>query len=418
MKQKTINLRKVFSFTCMAGLMTILWVLASSCDEERVGQNPIHNNPPSGVSNVQIEVLPGGAKIFYDLPDATDISYVVCDYLFKGEKKFVRSSIYSNFVIVEGLPDIAPCEFTLYLVDHSENRSEPLQGSFIPLEPPYQTISKTITMEPDFGGVVIRWYNETNVMIGAFLLALSDDGEWIENDLVFSTLAEEKRSIRGYNTEERNFGVVLIDQFGNTSDTVVASAIPLYEKELDKKNFRNGALSGDNYTISNNRPIENIWDGNLNVIWHSNPAGGFTPPQTFTIDLGVEAKLSRMMLWNRLDGFIFAQHNVRYFEVWGARELSHDRNNAYWLGNEWKDEWVLLGDFEQVKPSGLPLGQSNDEDVAATNAGSEFVFESGVDEIRYIRFVVKETWARTAALHIAEVSVFGDDGTGEEEGIE
>lgn len=418
MKQKTINLRKVFSFTCIAGLIVILLILASSCAEERVGQYPTHNNPPPAVSNVQIEALPGGAKISYDLPNATDISYVVCEYLFKGEKKFVRSSIYSNFVIVEGLPDIAPCEFTLYLVDHSENRSEPLHGSFIPLEPPYQTISKTITMEPDFGGVVIRWHNETNMMIGAFLLAMSDEGEWIENDLVFSTIAEEKRSIRGYNTDERNFGVVLIDRFGNTSDTIIASAIPLYEKELDKKNFRNAALSGDNYTAHTSRPIENIWDGNLNVIWHTSPTAGFTPPQTFTIDLGVEAKLSRLMLWNRQGEFIFAQHNVRYFEVWGAKELSYDRNNAYWLGNEWKDEWVLLGDFEQIKPSGLPLGQSNDEDVAATIAGSEFIFESGVDEIRYIRFVVKETWARTAALHIAEVTVYGDDGVREEEGTE
>ncbi|MFA6702687.1 MAG: DUF5000 domain-containing lipoprotein, partial [Dysgonamonadaceae bacterium] len=107
---------------------------------------------------------------------------------------------------------------------------------------------------------------------------------------------------------------------------------------------------------------------------------------------------------------IFSQHNVHLFEVWGAKELSRDRNNSYWLGNEWKDEWVLLGDFEQIKPSGLPLGQSNADDVAATVAGSEFIFESGVDKIRYIRFVVKETWARTAAMHIAEVTIFGDDG--------
>ncbi len=418
MKQKTITFRKVFLFVYKVGFMTILFLMVSSCDEERVGQNPIHNNPPPEVSNVQIEPLPGGAKISYDLPNATDISYVECEYLFKGEKKLVRSSVYSNFVIVEGLPDILPCEFTLYLVDHSENRSEPIHGSFIPLEPPYLTISKTITMEPDFGGVVIRWHNETNVMIGAFLLAMDDDGEWIEHDLVFSTITDEKRSIRGYDTKERNFGVVLIDRFGNTSDTVVESAIPLYEKELDKKNFRNAALLGDNYTVRTGRPIENIWDNDLNVIWHTDPSAGFIPPQTFTIDLGVEAKLSRLMLWNRPNEFIFSQHNVRYFEVWGAKELSHDRNDAYWLGDDWKDEWILLGDFEQIKPSGLPLGQYTDEDVAATNAGSEFVFESGADEVRYIRFVVKETWGRTAALHIAEISVFGDDGVREEQEAE
>ncbi|MFA6702970.1 MAG: DUF5126 domain-containing protein, partial [Dysgonamonadaceae bacterium] len=343
MKQKNIITGKVYTHMGIAGLLTIILFFAFACQEEKVGQNPIDNISPSSISNVQVEALPGGAKISYDLPNETDISYVICEYMFKGIKKIVRSSIYSNFVIVEGLPDIAPCDFTLYLIDHSENKSELYDGSFVPLEPPYQTISKTITMEPDFGGVVIRWNNETNAMIGAFLLAKGDDGEWIENDLVFSTITEEKRSIRGYNTDERTFGVVLLDRFGNTSDTVVMSATPLYEKELDKNNFGNGHLLGDNYTSHTNRPIENLWDGKISVIWHTVPTAGFTPPQTFTIDLGVEAKLSRLMLWNRQGEYIFSQHNVHLFEVWGAKELSRDRNNSYWLGNEWKDEWVLLG---------------------------------------------------------------------------
>lgn len=411
MKQKIINLWKGSTFT----LIALVLVLASSCDEDRVGQNPVDNIPPAVVTNVQIEALPGGAKISYDLPNETDISYVTCEYIFKGETKIVRSSIYANFIIVEGLADIASCEFTLYLIDHSENKSKPYTGSFTPLEPPYQTISRTITMEPDFGGVVIRWNNETNTLIGAFLYAMNDNGEWEETDLVYSTITEEKRSIRGYNTDERKFGVRMIDRFGNTSDTVIVSAIPLYEKELNKKNFKDGHLLGDNYTSYNSRPIENIWDGTLGLIWHTSPTGGFTPPQTFTIDLGIKAQLSRMMLWNRQDGFIFNQHNVRFFEVWGMTELSHGINDSYWSGNDWRDEWVKLGDFEQIKPSGLPLGQTTEEDNAATNAGSEFIFESGVGPIRYIRFVVKETWARTAALHIAEVSIFGDDGIREEE---
>lgn len=418
MKHIKVNLQKVFSTTCMVGLIALLLVLVSSCEEEKVGQHPLHNNPPPGLSNVQAEPLPGGALISYDLPNATDISYVECEYFFKEDKKIIRESIYSNSLIIEGLPDIIPCEFTLYLVDHSENRSEPLKGSFIPLEPPYLAVAKTITMEPDFGGVVIRWQNETNAMIGAFLMARDENGEWIESDLVFSTIEDERRSIRGYNTDERDFAVVLTDRFGNTSDTVITRATPLFEKELDKRNFRNAALLGDNYTThTGGRTIEKIWDGSIATsdIWHSNPAAGIIPPQTFTIDLGVEAQLSRLMLWNRQGEFIFSQHNVRFFEIWGAKELSHDRNNSYWRGEEWKDEWTLLGDFEQIKPSGLPLGQHNADDIAATEAGGEYVFTPGAGDIRYIRFVVKETWARTGVLHIAEITVYGDDGIVENE---
>lgn len=413
MKQgNKFNTKKICSRIHMAGLGLILF-MAVSCDEEKVGQNPTNNTSPSPVFNVQSQPLPGGAKITYDLPDETDISYVMCEYMFKEEKKIVRSSIYNNYLYIEGLGEIEPCNFTLYLVDHSENRSTPVASSFTPLEPPFQTIYKTLEMEADFGGVVIRWKNEGNVVIGAFLLAMDDKGEWEEKDLVFSTVKEDKRSIRGYAVEERVFGVTLVDQYGNTSDTFKITTVPLYEKELNKKNFKRVGLAGDNNTSHNNRPIEFIWDGDLNQIWHTVPNAGFTPPQTFTIDLGAQAQLSRLMLWNRLDGFTFAQHNVHYFEVWGTNELKEPVGSDYWSTGNWRDDWVLLGDFEEIKPSGLPLNQNNDEDVAATNAGLEFIFESGTGDLRYIRFVVKETWARTAALHIAEIAVFGDDGVRE-----
>ena len=404
-----------FSFTVSRWMILIgMVILIAACKEEPIGQTAVDGNPPPAVMNVNVEALPGGAKISYDLPEETDISYIMCEYVIRNEKKVTRASIYNNYVTIEGLSDVAPCDFTLYLVDHSENKSTPYTGSFTPLEPPYRAVFKTITMEPDFGGVVIRWQNESKALIGAFLYAMDDEGEWEEYDLVYSSVADEQRSIRGYNTDERKFGVSLVDAFGNTSDTVVVSTQPLYEKLLDKSKFKDGHLNGDNTTANGGRTINNIWDGSIDVIWHTVADAGFTPPQTFTIDLGTEAKLSRLMLWNRQDGYDFAQHNVHLFEVWGARELSHPITDAYWTSDAWKDEWTLLGDFAEIKPSGLPLGQTNADDIAATRAGSEFIFNSGVGEMRYLRFVVKETWARTPALHIGEVSIYGDDGVREE----
>ena len=62
MKQNIIKLRKLSSCVFLAIILT----LASSCDEDRVGQNPVDNVPPEGIKNVQIEALAGGAKISYD----------------------------------------------------------------------------------------------------------------------------------------------------------------------------------------------------------------------------------------------------------------------------------------------------------------------------------------------------------------
>lgn len=410
MKKMILNRQKFLFVFKVIGVMAIMCFGAISCGDDRVGQNPVDNVPPSPISQVSVQALPGGAKISYKLPNDKDISYVRCEYMFNGEKKEVRSSVYNNGLVVNGLSDVKPCNFTIYLVDHSENQSEPYSGSFTPLEPPYKMIFKTISMQPDFGGVTIRWKNENKVLIGAFLLAQNDIGEWEEYDLVYSSKEEDKQSIRGYNTDKRRFGVTLVDEFGNRSDTIVYTTIPIYEKELDKKKFKDGYLNGDNNSVSNGRSLSNIWDGDRNKIWHTDASSSFTIPQYFTIDLGVEAELSRFVLFNRTD-FSYKQHNPRYFEVWGTRELENpDHNDEYWKNGPWRDNWVLLGDFEVVKPSGLPLGQETEEDKVAEKNGFEFMFESSVGKIRYLRFVVKETWARTTALHINEVDIFGNDG--------
>lgn len=392
-----------------------LLLIISSCKEETVGQMSVDDVSPSSIQNVQIEPIPGGAKITYDLPKETDISYVVCEYKVNGEVKVTRASIYNNFLTIEGLPDDQTCYFSIYIVDHSDNRSAPFEGNFVPLEAPYKTIFKSLTTEPDFGGITVKWKNETRAVIGVFLLAMNDSNTWEEYELSFSTLENDKRSIRGYPAEPRWFGVVLMDKFGNYSDTLKVQATPLYERMLDKSKFTDGHLQGDNNTSYLNRPLSKIWDNNYNDngIWHTIPTAGFTPPLTFTIDLGVYAKLSRMILYNRGHTFYYAQHNPRYFEVWASDSLSHDYNDTFWSVGDWRKEWIRLGDFEVVKPSGLPMGQNTSEDIAASDAGFEFIFESGVKKVRYVRFVVKETWAKTAALHIREVDIFGDDESNE-----
>jgi hypothetical protein len=396
----------------IAGLLSLMMI---SCKEEEVGQGSTDNEAPSAIKNVQVVPTPGGADITYDVPNESDISYVICEYQVNGETRVARSSVYSNTLSIVGLAEEEPCPFTLYLVDHSENRSAPFSGTFTPLEAPYKTVFKTLETEPDFGGITVRWTNATNAIIGVFLLAQNDSLEWEEYDLIFSSLTTDKRSIRGYNTDLRWFGVVLMDQYGNVSDTLKYQTEPLYEKLLDKTKFKDAHLQGDNTTSHNSRPIQNIWDGDYSTLWHTVPNAGFLPPQTFTIDLGVNAKLSRMVLYNRGESYYYGQHNPRYFKVWAAQTLSHDITDSYWLNSgDWRNEWTLLGDFEVVKPSGLPMGQNTDEDIAASDAGFDFVFESGVGEMRYVRFEITETWARTAALHIREIDLYGDDGTREE----
>lgn len=387
----------------------LLAILLNACKEEPIGQRPNDKIPPPPVTNVKAEPIAGGAVITYDLPNDNDISYVLCEYTTSsGEKKVTRSSVYQNSITVEGLVETKPTAYSLFLVDHSENKSQPFNGSFVAKEPNFKTVFETITMEPNFGGVLFKWKNENKDQLGFFLYVLNDAGKWEEKDLTFSTKVEDSRSIRGYDTKKRKFGIQIMDRFGHKTDTLILEAVPLFEKMLDKKKFIDGFLMGDNNTINGGRPLANVWDGDVNTIWHSLPTAPFFMPETFTIDLGVSALLSRMVLWNRLD-YSYAQHNPRYFEVWGSNTMSHSRTDDFWKTDAWKNEWKLLGNYEEIKPSGLPYGQTTNEDKTAEAAGFEFMFEPGVGKMRYLRFVVKETWQKTNAIHFAEVSIFGDD---------
>ncbi|WP_313153736.1 DUF5000 domain-containing lipoprotein [Sphingobacterium multivorum] len=400
---------KIMIRSLLLVVLTASTILA--CKQEPIGQLPTDGTPPGTIKNVVIEPQAGGAKISYKLPDENDISYVLCEYTTEGgDKKVARSSVYQNFLTIEGFGEIKPVSFSLYLVDHSENRSSAYSGSFTPLEPNFSLVFKSINVVPDFGGVLFNWKNISKELLGFFLYAKDDQGNWQDKGLFFSSKDIDRRSLRGFGDQEREFGIQVMDRFGFKSDTMVISSKPLYEKMLDKKKFSDGYLAGDNNTNRGGRPLSNIWDGNVDVIWHTEPTAGFLMPETFTIDLGTDAQLSRMVLWNRLD-YSYAQHNPRLLEVWGSNILSHPRTDNYWKTEDWKKEWVLLGDFEEVKPSGLPYGKTTNEDKAAEQAGFEFIYEPGKGKMRYLRFVVKETWQKTSAIHFGELSIYGDDGT-------
>ena len=75
MKYMNLKHRKIFfNSGLVSQVMVYLMLFVVSCSEDRVGQNSVDGVPPSAISNVQIEPMPGGAKISYDLPEETALS--------------------------------------------------------------------------------------------------------------------------------------------------------------------------------------------------------------------------------------------------------------------------------------------------------------------------------------------------------
>jgi hypothetical protein len=346
--------------------------------------------------------------------DEKDISYVKCEYIYKGEKWTVRSSVYTNYLFIEGLGSVDPVDVTLYVVDHSENVSAGESKTFIPDTPPIETIFASIEMLPNFGGVSIRWTNETETEIGITVFAEDSTGVLREGDTQFSRELHGELSFRGYDPVACRFAIRITDKWGNVSTVKEEVVTPLFEVPLDKSKFMAVELPGDNISINNNRPLRNCWDGNDEVIWHT-VEGQFMPfPMYFTIDLGQIVKFSRMRLRART-GYYFANHTFRTLEVWGAQDYRRDMPEEYWRYNdEWKTDgdWELLGNYEIKRPSGLtePTRNPGDEDTAFGQAGYSFNVPIESKSLRYLRFVIKTTWA-SGALHMAEFYFWGDDGS-------
>lgn len=395
----------------IAGWFILLAFALLSCEEAPIGQTPTNKTPPPPLTDVMIEPTFGGAHVTYTLPDVKDISYVKCEYEYKGVKHTVRSSIYKNYMDIEGLGAPEEIELRISLVNHSEISSTPYIEKFLPLEPAITGISNSLTVESAFGGFNLSWENPMKVMVGISIFTANDSTGLLElKDMVFSSLPIGTAKVRGFSVE-RFFSFVVSDKYANISDTVEIKVLPLYEVELDKRNFGDVALNGDNRTTTsgNLRPITNLWDNNIQTLWVTNPSPDISFPQYFSIDLGIMSKLSRFVIFTRGENYYFAQFTPRTFSVWGTDELAYPPNDAYYSTGKWKGDWTFLGDYEVIKPSGSPMNVNTPEDIAAVDNGFEFEFPQDVPNMRYIRFEVHETYSGIAAIELYEIFVYGDD---------
>jgi hypothetical protein len=92
---------------------------------------------------------------------------------------------------------------------------------------------------------------------------------------------------------------------------------------------------------------------------------------------------------------------MREFEIWGC--LDEPAASGDW------SSWTLLADCESIKPSGLPAPQNTDEDIARATNGEDFIIPIDAQPVRFLRFLVKRTWADGGNFQIGEVEIYGDN---------
>lgn len=376
-------------------LVLIFW----SCTEKNFEPTSPSLGKPGVITDVSVEATPGGAIITYRIPNSEDILGVKAVYtISNGNKQEVSSSFYDNQLAIVGYNDMSEHTADIYVFNRALELSEPVKVTFTPLESPLSKVGKSMNIVNDFGGAQFQWSNELKAPVVFEFLAADSVGQMVTRRISSSEAESMQQSIRGFMPEARKFSVILSDQWGNYSDTISKTIVPLFEEEIPKTDMSIMKLSND-ASFTNWEGMDNyLIDDDTETFGHS---ANSSLPAPFTIDLGVNAKLSRIVMFQRFfSGNYYNWGNPKVFEVYiSATKPSQDGN---WSG------WTKVMDCEMIKPSGLPVGTSNDEDLALAEEGHEFAFPLDLPPARYVRVKILSTWEGTTFTHPAEIDVFGE----------
>jgi hypothetical protein len=389
-----------------------------SCKKSDGNRVPISTDKskPAVITNVKVANYNGGAYITYDLPNSDNILYVLAKYQIRDKvSRETKSSYYTDTVNVEGFAKEADYEVTLYTVSRANVSSDPVKVTVHPLIPPYLSIKETSSIAADFGGVNVRAFNPLKKEIGVIVTAYDKLTNTMEiQDQHYTKSDTIDYSVRGYNTDSRQFGVYITDKFGNISDTIKQSISPLFEQLLDKGKFSPYNLASDT-EIGYSWVLPNLWDGKTDGSssgWHTNP--GHNPPFVCTFNVGLSYKLSRFTLWERPDDgsnkYAYGHGNPKVFSLWGSNVASPKDAQlpvSAAVGTVVGD-WTNLGNFRYPNPpSGLPPLSHNSADNAFVLAGVDFNVSLAAPSVHFIRLAVGQTWSGGNFAHAMEISLYG-----------
>lgn len=386
--------------------LLILFSCKEDFEHEPIGGGG--GSAPQPVKNAQVlRNTPGGAIIKYELPENVDIQYVKAEYTTsKGVARDVKSSSYVDTLSIKGLGSTEPMVVKLYAVNRKEKASEPVEITINPLTPPIQSIHNSLQYAVDFGGFLLNFKdNISKEEVSIHVLVKDHDTqEFADYDATYTSLEQGSYPVRGLPDLENDFGVYIRDRWDNISDTLYFTLTPWPEYYLDKALFRNISLAGDvGWNYHGGAPQKAFDDviGNGNFA-HTNFPEEF--PHRYTLDLGVNVKLSRFKLWQRPGDDVLYQHGApKYYKVYGRADDPGSGNTESPL-----DGWTLLMECTSFKPSGLPLGQNSSEDMEYAAQGEEFSFPRDMTPVRYIRFEMIESWSGMKCSVVSELAFWGD----------
>ena len=386
-------------------LICILLILG--CSEEERGAYGSDEIPPDAVEINSVENKPGGAIIKFTPPTNEDLLYIRGAYSDENgiSKQVIVSSVIDTLSII-GFGQTGDYNVDVTAIDTSDNESVAVTTTISPLEAPIHAILESIEGAQDFGGINISYLNPTRAEVSLNMSILDQDGNQVFKESFYTSQANSSYSFRGYDPIPTTFIIYVEDRLGNKSITKTLESTPLEDVFLDKGFFSIQQMPGDESFSEYGFSANQMWDGSWSSQWNCGHTNFLALPHQLTINLGQLARLNRFKLYQRGGTELYKHGNPKRFQIYGRENL--DNLPIYSPSNP-GDGWILLGEFESFKPSGLPPGSNTEEDYLFQDNGEDFVFDSNIQQynIQYIRFVNLETWNNQMVSVIGELSFWG-----------
>lgn len=382
-----------------------------SCEEEGTHAPLVFDNQsPDPVTDIELTPTPGGFDIRFTAPTNTDLLYVKANFQTQGlGATELRASKYDNSFEVRGYATEEEKIITFVAVDKSGNESSSVTAVGTPLRAPILDVGTTMTVNVDFGGASFSWVNsaENNLVID--LLAENEFGKLDVAQTLYSTVIDGHFNLRGYPPVPTKFAFIVKDQYKNRTDTIYPNTpdqllTPLLETTLDKDLFSQYQLiAGDEIWSTYGGVVTELWNDKTNNSGDYARATLVNDRTFFTMDLGVNVKLSRFKLHQRRTRYM-SEGAPKEYTIYGINEVPSEDGDM--------SGWTKLRDCVATTPSGNTYaGAGNqtlsNEDLEYALNGDEFSL-SGTPEVRYIRIEFTKNFRPSSFIIFSELSFWGE----------
>lgn len=427
-----------------------------SCTDSYLGIEQVETDSAKPEKIIVNQVTPksGSLEIQFTLPKGNpNISQIVASYLNQqGKKVEFKVSRYSASILVEGLTGTDEATIELRCVTASGIESDITLVNAAPLLSPIELALSSMKIEPAFGGIKVGWQNSN---ANPFIIhVLAED--MLEKGVI--SLVEDPTKtiytrdsvktfayVRQYPAQEKKFGFVVSDKWGNRTDTLITLVTPYKEEEIDYRlvkavtffnptlfagsrdyalyaiNAATGLQNDGNSHAAGNAPqtiFNGVKTGNLFLgykfvknLANPDPASRITVDDFFlTFNLNMNVRLNRIKIFPRTGlVYTYTRSSVKRFRIWGT----NDANAQKWT--KFPDTWTLIGEYVGKMP--VNLSSLTAEEIEYFNLNQEYsISEDNVnpdarptEPFRYMRIQLMETYNKNEAFYtINEFQMFGN----------